>query len=401
MHRLPAIVIAGLATCGFLTSQTTWYVDPGGGGHFVDIPPAIAAASPGDRIVVAAGSYSAVVLDKGVDIDGTAGALVPSITVTGVPVGQRARVARLEIAMASPLQVSIENCAGQVLLVDLVTPGLPSNYGGIGGNGVQIAQCASVWLEGGVFLGQSSGSIGGHGASVVQSNVVLSHAVFRGGVTAPPYPSAANDGRDGVYVAAGEVLLAAVDARGGNASDGPIYGGDGGNGVRADAASDVLAVGACHLVGKPGGVSWGGGPAGTDGHAAVGSVRVTADATLVGGLADGAQLIAARPRTSAPATAPPGSTWSVDVTGTAGQPVILFADLEFGYTPLPSLIDGPFVLGGIDKAWTWLFLSPAGTGIWRLPIPNHPATQHHDLFVQGFADLFSAGVATGPVYART
>src|SRR5262245_55337300 len=95
---LRLLVLMSLATP--LLAQRTWIVDAAGGAgvHFTDIPPAVAAASPGDRIEVrGAGRYSGFVLLRGVDVEAVARAVVPWISVQGLPSGERAWISGFDV----------------------------------------------------------------------------------------------------------------------------------------------------------------------------------------------------------------------------------------------------------------------------------------------------------------
>ena len=99
----------------------TWIVDVnnGAGAHFTDIPPAIAAALPGDVILVRAGNYSAFTLNSGMSIIGqglvrTSG----NIDLTSTPGG--AVTALCNVQPSSGLgSIRVIGCAGTVMLQDL------------------------------------------------------------------------------------------------------------------------------------------------------------------------------------------------------------------------------------------------------------------------------------------
>lgn len=91
MKGLVPLVLAAL--CSPLAAQTTWIVDARGGTgtSFTDLPPAIAAASPGDTLLIrASGStpYTGAVIDKGLRLLGEAGALLGTTRVANLPTGQ-------------------------------------------------------------------------------------------------------------------------------------------------------------------------------------------------------------------------------------------------------------------------------------------------------------------------
>lgn len=90
-----AQVVTGSGSVGPVGRQTfaprSWVVDASGGGNFLDLPPAVAAARDGDLILVRDGSYSALVLDDlGVTVlaEGTAVSIVGRSSVTNLPVGE-------------------------------------------------------------------------------------------------------------------------------------------------------------------------------------------------------------------------------------------------------------------------------------------------------------------------
>ncbi|MBK8180451.1 MAG: hypothetical protein IPK67_16475 [Planctomycetes bacterium] len=99
----------------------TWIVDVnnGAGAHFTDIPPAIAAALPGDVILVRAGNYSAFTLNSGLSVIGqglvrTSG----NINLSSTPGG--AVTALCEVQPSSRLNsIRVTGCAGTVLLQGL------------------------------------------------------------------------------------------------------------------------------------------------------------------------------------------------------------------------------------------------------------------------------------------
>lgn len=99
------------------SSATTYVVDASGGGQFTDIQPAIAAARPGDVLRVMQGVYSGFTLDKGLVIIGYGTVTIAGdASVTGVPTSETAAIVRL-----APVNVTIYNCAGAVLVQDLGT----------------------------------------------------------------------------------------------------------------------------------------------------------------------------------------------------------------------------------------------------------------------------------------
>jgi len=69
MSRRRALVPALFLLAAPLAAKTI-VVDAGGGADYTDLPPAIAAASPGDLVLVLPGDYTAFTLDKGLTVLG-------------------------------------------------------------------------------------------------------------------------------------------------------------------------------------------------------------------------------------------------------------------------------------------------------------------------------------------
>ena len=113
-----------------IPAQTTWIVDAanGPGTNFTNIPPAIAAAQSGDKIVVRSGTYSGGTIDKGIWLLAEPGATVvldnfsftgaTTLAVSGVPAGQTVvlsglRAPGFSLGIPDPF-LRINNCAGRV-----------------------------------------------------------------------------------------------------------------------------------------------------------------------------------------------------------------------------------------------------------------------------------------------
>ncbi len=112
---------AGLALVALnsLGLCNTWIVDQlnGPGTNFIDIPPAIAAAAPGDVILVRPGTYASFTLSRGMSILGQ-GVVKTSgdIVVSSVPVGEVAVICNVEPVTVLYNEIRISTCAGAVLL---------------------------------------------------------------------------------------------------------------------------------------------------------------------------------------------------------------------------------------------------------------------------------------------
>jgi hypothetical protein len=152
---LPALVLAAcLATAA---QATTWIVDAanGPGTNFTTISAAIAAAQPGDRILVRQAFYGEnVVVNKAVTIVGWNATTYPmtvpinpfqfavwgTFGVTNIPFGQTCVISGLILARPSPnagTTVGVLNCPGTVVLDRLIIPN----------GGLFIGNCTDVFLE--------------------------------------------------------------------------------------------------------------------------------------------------------------------------------------------------------------------------------------------------------------
>ena len=75
-----------------LCAQRTWIVDAnnGPGTDFTDLPPALAAASSGDTLIVRPGNYQGGTTAKALRILGTAAFVQSALTIQSLPQGSTA-----------------------------------------------------------------------------------------------------------------------------------------------------------------------------------------------------------------------------------------------------------------------------------------------------------------------
>lgn len=114
--RLVVLAFALCVAAPECAAQRTWLVDWYGSGDFRDLPPAVAAASPGDTIAVAnpdLNRYSAVVIDKGITLMQTYNYLIQlDVQVARLPAGQRFAL----IGWGGVYGLRFTDCAGDIHL---------------------------------------------------------------------------------------------------------------------------------------------------------------------------------------------------------------------------------------------------------------------------------------------
>src|SRR5688500_7350338 len=211
----PLVVL--LVLTGALVAQTTWTVNSGGGAQFTAIQPAIAAATPGDRIEVqGAGPYAGFLLDRGGAV-AAVGATVATIDVVGVPAGRRARVAGFTVDQSNAGRTSVRSCAGVVVLDGIVASGSSqTTVAGVPGLEVIDAEC--VFVASCAFQGHHDATLGAPGVRVSNANVTFASGSATGGVHISSWTATGNTGRSGIDVLGGHVNLRGVFACGGPAT---------------------------------------------------------------------------------------------------------------------------------------------------------------------------------------
>jgi hypothetical protein len=116
----PALIATGFAVLlGSRALATTYVVDAAGGpgADFTDLPPAVAAAQPGDVLLVLPGSYSAFTCSEGITIVGYGGPTVTgSVAVTSLPLGRP-----FVLAGVSPTSLLVTFCDGPVIAQQIAT----------------------------------------------------------------------------------------------------------------------------------------------------------------------------------------------------------------------------------------------------------------------------------------
>lgn len=109
----------------------TWIVDAAGGGDFLDLPPAIAAATSGDILLVMPGNYSAFTLDKALVILGQG----PDVIVNGPPYAvQLSEITSGVVAVLADLRFA--SCTASV--VDCTVPVVVDSVSGDAGAALPV-----------------------------------------------------------------------------------------------------------------------------------------------------------------------------------------------------------------------------------------------------------------------
>jgi hypothetical protein len=211
--------------------SATWIVDETGGPgvNFTDIPPALAAASPGDVVIVHGGTYSGFTLDKGVVLMGE-GIPKPTLGTNSAIIND---VQAGETAVMSGIKMYsclIRQCQGKVM-VDYCDMGQVTSDAA-----VSISNCSLVNLCRTHALGapQSYGT----GLKITDSTVVVSQCGFTGstGKDSTSYGDGKN-GYPGVNATLSSLYFLASSAYGGHGGkayqdDFKIFdGGDGAPGI--------------------------------------------------------------------------------------------------------------------------------------------------------------------------
>jgi hypothetical protein len=353
---------------------TTWLVDGAGAGDFTTIGAAIAAAQPGDLVIVKPGStYPPFTLDKRLSILGEGFSAPPVSGLVSITSTEGAVIAGLRFQ-----RLQVLGCTGLVLL-DKVTV-----------NDSQSQGCPCCVVD-------------------ACANVVMQNSHLQ----APTAPAACTS--EALIVRGSHVVVVQTELDGGAGLDGPTAGGTGLPAVLVDEAA-FLQLAHCELFGGPGGTALlPGGVGGTGGPA----LRVVAPSTLVidnhndafleggpGGvgsvpgapapfLGEGDGSISLSGITFLPAAWQPSLAMTVpsplhafirqfdapqnskllQLYGPAGQSQFLLGSLVLASFSLPALVDGPIYL---DPTTAFLFTPVTTLGLnsaveFTFEVPVNPA----------------------------
>lgn len=384
------------------------FVGPAGSGAaYAEITDALAAASPGDTVHVAAGTYDAFTVDFPVRVLGAGSGAVfihPSAAALGtavrnVPAGGDVLLSGLtflETDGGSKPFVLVEDTDGNVVLHDLAGEGGIEPWAFVL-ELVAIRNSASVVLERCTFIGEEGSSgFGGVPLAVDASEVWVANSHLVAGDTGTSLSPDVLSGTPAIEVSGGgRAHVAGSFVQGGDAGfwGGLSVAGQGGSAISIEFGSANLYGGAGNTL-RGGDADPADGPSSQGGNAVFlafgGSASYAADALLEGGLQpNGTQapyasvffesslveLAHARPalRTSAARVAP-GGAFDLDYTGNAHSPVGTLFSLSTGpFLALPGF-DGVLA---VDASTLFLggsvVLDAGGVATSSLTVPADPA----------------------------
>jgi hypothetical protein len=347
-HPGIAVLLALLAPA---LRANTYTVDASGGAQFTDIQSAIAAAQPGDVLLVAGGTYPGFTLDKGIAIIG-----YNTVNVTGtaqvvnVQAPDRAALLRMR-----PMDVSVSGCSGAVLLEELL---FLHSLSVTQSNDVRAAR-VTVYAYVGPHTGADAITIDHARLEFVDSAADADQGVAAG---SPGFPTAGGTGGSGLF-AGPSVRVHGVRSHvsgglGGDAGASPLLGGNGGAGMTLTGPSEILLFGVQSNVrgGFPGTASY---PPFTCSHdgtggcaiVGVGTVRHS-DGTILGGPAHCSATGQLEPAFCGPTDVPlvpigphmylsgspaPGNAFTLVVYGEPGAAVVLHIGRNPILAPTPGV----------------------------------------------------------------
>ncbi len=337
-----------------LPSQV-WIVDQSGGPgtDFTDIPAAIAAASPGDVLLIRSGTYSTVVLDKALTLQADDGAVadVDGLKLESLPVGEHVVLSGLSFSD----DALIDDCNGKVWIEDCqVIP--PASFGAPPA-AVTVRDSADVVVVNTLAIGPSvdggASAFGGPrpapGLEMSNSAVHLFECTFEGGNGAyvggdPGGLDWVASAREGALLDSGELFALSSTFVGGNGY--PSVSAYGYGCIKGDGAPGIVMQVPAYLrdsqlVGGLGGQPpWFGGtcPAGDDGPPYTGGPPVEYQGEYV--------------TLDVPSPIRENGAFGVTLTGTPGVQAIV----ALGTSQDALLI--PAWGGGLAVQGPWIVLSP-------------------------------------------
>lgn len=216
----------------------TWIVDEGGGPgvDFTDIQPAIAAASPGDRILVRTGSYNSFSMYKALTLIADTGHGPKLKEEEKAEIKHIPRNASAHLGGFSMENLIVHDCSGNVC-IDACWIGKKSTS-----SVLRAYQCHLLTFSRSEAVGQSgtpSGGPGGGGEIAVPgaefkgSTVVISESHIQGGSGGSEYKGEGHPGTIGIEAKNCILIVQSSTVKGGQGGSAwdPEYVGDGGDGA--------------------------------------------------------------------------------------------------------------------------------------------------------------------------
>jgi hypothetical protein len=228
VHSHGFIILLFLMTTGMLggaAGAATWIVDDDGGPgvDFLDIPDAVAAASPGDLILVRDGIYSGFDLTKELQILADTGhhpEVAGDSRIADLLTGQSAVISGLRLRL-----LDIRHSRGNILVDDCMIAN-PTNTGNL-----LITTCDMVTVSRchiqDIHLASSECA-----AIIKDAQVILSECTLIGGDGSDNWDADAEDGASGLTSTESTLYIQSSSIRGGDGGNNWGLWGNGGNGGR-------------------------------------------------------------------------------------------------------------------------------------------------------------------------
>lgn len=308
-------------------AQTTLFVDDNGSlpGQFSTIGAALAAASPGARIVVADGTYPGFTLSRGVTILAQGQPrIVGTVAINAVPAGELAVLSGFELQFSGQ-RLALTNCSGTVWIDDCKVSGSPPS----GARLFEIVDCSDVRLQRCVVRPLTGAFFAFVGLGIVNSRVELNDCNVKGGNGANFAGTPRNGGVGVSCSQQARVHLARTTVEGGKGGNGDdsfgINGGSGGNALEAWTGSTLIVAGDSSdiirggAMGTPTGYSW---PLNVPGSGAFGGYTSSLRHSGVA-IVDGANFPSIEWFATVTAPAVPDPTLELVGATTVGAPILL------------------------------------------------------------------------------
>ena len=397
MHRVRCafglVLLPALAATS-AAQQRTLVVDAAAG-PFFDLPPAVAASRPGDRIEVhaAAVPYSYTTITTGLDIDAQAGAVVGGLQVYLLAPYHAVRVEGLTVrgsitTMGTFNGLIVDFCQGPVHLHRVTAGGISISTS----SRVLLSDCTITGVDG--LRPTSPGALG-----VGVSSVVATRCSVHG------YDAIPGAGQNAIQLTNGTLTLVDCTVTGGNGGV-PLNCGTGGQvpGAGGDAITgtgSVVAIGTSALHGGAGG-SCGvlTAPGGVAAGPAV-SLRLGPAVTLAGTTGSPPVAIGEPPLLGVSTLLLQGGVAQIAVTTVPAAVVLLGIDIWHDLQPL-SGSELPILLPLTSASLAGIAVADgAGQAQFAFPLPTAPWIANQFLVLQGAVFAGSSAMQlTSPGVAR-